>query len=445
MWSESVLLWVLAAAVVGAIVLPYVRQFRRRHAEDVRRKAEAERLGIDQPVAQYPYIDISRCVGCAACVDACPEGDVLGVVRGTATVINAFHCVGHARCEEACPVSAIEVGVGHLKSRRDTPWLNDDLETSVPGVFVAGELGGLALIRNAVAQGQRAATAVARRINGSAGSRQRGVVDLAIVGAGPAGIAAALTARAHGLSFEILEREDSLGGSLLHYPRRKMVLTEPVTLAPWGTFEDEEYSKESLVGIFEEVVERFDLPLHCRAGVQGVDRVNGHFAVRSEAGEQGARTVLLATGRRGTPRKLGVPGEHLPKVMYKLLDAESYEDRKILIVGGGDSAAEAAIGLSRQRSNEVHLAYRRDALFRVRDRNAEELERRFASGRVIPHWNSSVEEIREDSVRLGFSDGRPPIEIANDFVFVFAGGTAPVGFLQSIGVQLGPEAAAAAS
>jgi NAD-dependent dihydropyrimidine dehydrogenase PreA subunit len=155
MVNAEVLVWGVSVAVVAAIVLPYVLSFRRRRHSDRSRKEEAVRLGVDRPQAQFPFVDPMRCIGCGACVDACPEGDVLGIVGGTATVVNGLRCVGHGRCEIACPVGAIEVGLGDLKSRKDIPVLDEWQQTSVPGVFVAGELGGLALVKNAIAQARR--------------------------------------------------------------------------------------------------------------------------------------------------------------------------------------------------------------------------------------------------------------------------------------------------
>lgn len=422
--------------VVALIVLPYVRRFRRRVRQDRERKEEAAALGIDKPAAQFPYIDPTHCIGCGACVRACPEGDVLGIVGGTAVVVNGLRCVGHARCEKACPVGAITVGLGDLKSREDVPLLDDTGQTTVPGLYVVGELGGLSLVRNAVFQGRRIVEHLSEHL--PALSLAEDVLDVAVVGAGPAGLSAGLTAAHAGLSSVVLEREPTLGGSLLHYPRRKMVLTQPVDLPPWGSLDREEYTKEALLDLFEGLVEGHTIDVRFGEAVVNVQREDGHFLVLSASGGiWRARTVVLALGRRGTPRTLGIPGEELSKVMYRLLDAEGYRGQKILVVGGGDSAAEAAIGLARQPGNEVTLSYRREKLVRLKKKNQDALDALLATGKVRPLFGSQPVEITSGSVRLKV--GGEIVELANDYVFVFAGGVPPFDFLKKIGVKFGGE------
>jgi thioredoxin reductase (NADPH) len=435
--SSDTLVWVLSLLVAGAIVLPYLLSFRRRRHVDRARKQEAARLGIDRPTAQFPFIDPTRCIGCGTCVEACPEGDVLGIVGGTATVVNGLRCVGHGRCEVACPVGAIEVGLGDLKSRKDIPVLDPWQQTTVPGLFVAGELGGLALVKNAIAQ---ARTVVARVAQLAPPARRAGsgeVLDVIVVGAGPAGLAAAAAAREHGLSHVVLEQESDLGGTIFHYPRRKLVLVQSVEIPILGALREGEYAKEDLLQLLQDLCRRG--PLHVRFGqrVSGVTRSDGVFSVRSTSGVSLGRFVVLALGRRGTPRKLGVPGEELPSVMYQLTDAESYQGQRALIVGGGDSAVEAAIGLARQRGNRVTLSYRREKLVRIKKKNEERIASLLSSGRVSGLFSSEVEEIRRGSVRLRTPEGTR--EVPSDHVFVFAGGEPPFELLRSMGVRFGGE------
>ena len=419
MLSEPILWWGAALAISAGVVVPYALAFRRRIVHDRERKSEAAALGIDKPSAQFPFIDPAQCIGCGACVRACPEGDVLGIVGGTAVVVNGLKCVGHGRCEEACPVGAIQVGLGDLRSRQDVPLLDAQFQTTVPGVFIVGELGGLSLVKNAVTQGRDVMRTIAAQ----------GARNVIIVGAGPAGLAAAIEAVEHALPCTVLEKEDSLGGSLLHYPRRKMVLLQPVHVTASLMLNKEEYSKETLLEIFQSLVTRHGLDVRFGTPAESIARDGEELVVN---GTLRATHVVLALGRRGSPRKLGIPGEELPKVMYRLMDAESYRGQRVLVVGGGDSAVEAAVGLSLQPGNVVTLSYRREKLVRIKKKN----EDAFARARNIHTlFNSQPLEITPTHVRLQTADG--PVALENDYVFVFAGGVPPFDLLQRAGIRMG--------
>ncbi len=436
--SGESLTWGVSLAVVVAIVLPYVLAFRKQRHADRSRKEEAVRLGVDRPPAQFPFIDVMRCIGCGTCVSACPEGDVLGIVGGTATVVNGLRCVGHGRCEIACPVGAIQVGLGDLKSRKDIPVLDGWQQTTVPGLFVAGELGGLALVKNAIAQARKVVDRVAEVAPAARGKGGGDALDVVIVGAGPAGLTAAAAARERGLSHAVLEQEGDLGGAIFHYPRRKLVLVQSVDVPVLGRLREGEYAKEDLLGLFQDLCRRGSLNVRFGERVQGVERTAEVFSVRSTSGTTLARHVILAMGRRGTPRKLGVPGEELPKVMYQLADAESYAQQRILVVGGGDSAVEAALGLARQRGNRVTLSYRREKLVRIKKKNEGRIAELLANRRIEGAFNTDVEEIGPASVRLKTTVGAR--ELPNDYVFVFAGGEPPFELLRQMGIRFGGDA-----
>jgi len=435
---EQTLIWSFAIALVLAIWLPFAWSHRRRVRADEERKAEATRLRIDRPAGQYPYIDPLRCVGCSACVDACPEGDVLGMVGGTAVIVNGLRCIGIAECEKACPVGAITVGLGDVRSRADMPLLDDDLQTNLPGVFIAGELGGLSLVSNAVRQGRAVIEHVRERIDRGITAKVDGVLDLAIVGAGPAGLSAGLAAQTNELDYVILERERTLGGTVLNYPRRKMVLTQPVRLPPWGVLSATSYQKEDLLAFFEQLVREADLCVRFGEAVEKLEARDAHYVLETGEATYRARHVLLALGRRGHPRKLGVPGEEQAKVVYRLIDADSYRDAKVLVVGGGDSAVEAAIALARDGSNEVTLSYRRERLVRVKRKNQEALDDLLARGRLRTLFSSEVEAIGSGVVSVSVLGGEV-VDLPNDFVFVLIGGEPPFELLRRLGVRFGGE------
>ncbi|MFN0008658.1 MAG: NAD(P)-binding domain-containing protein [Planctomycetota bacterium] len=432
---------VLAAAV---LLLLQRRAEVARLSMDLDEREQAIARGSHRARLQHPHVDLSSCMGCGACVRACPEDGVLELIHGQAMVVHGARCVGHGLCAEACPVGAISITLGDLTERRDIPVLTEHFEsTRARGVFLAGEVTGYALIRTAIAQGTAVADEVARRVQEDRTRGGSGVLDLVVVGAGPAGIACSLQSKLHGLSFAALEQAE-LGGTVSKYPRRKLVMTQPVSLPLHGTLSRTTYEKEELVALWHDVAAKHDLPIRTGVEFQGLDRTpDGTFLVDTNLGRFEARNVCLALGRRGTPRRLGVAGEELSKVVYSLIDAQSYSGRRILVVGGGDSAVEAALGLAEQSGNVVHLSYRKGAFTRLKSRNEARLERALAEGRVIPVLSSEVTLIEEGFVHLR-QDGQE-ILLPNDEVFVMAGGIPPFQLLESAGISFDPSERPAAT
>jgi thioredoxin reductase (NADPH) len=428
---ESLIIWLITAALIIGIVTPYFIKFRKRQKLDQERRKEARELGLDRPKGQYPLIDMTLCIGCGSCVEACPEEDVLGVVFGRAMVINGQRCVGHGFCETACPVGAIKVGLGDLKTRPDIPITNEHGETNVPGIYIAGELGGLSLIRNAIDQGRRV---IEHIVHNERRWQSEETFDVIIIGAGPAGMSASLSAIQNNLRYLTLDQQGP-GGTILHYPRQKLVMTQPVEIPLYGTLKGEEFSKEYLLSIWEEVSNRFKINVRCGEKVERVRRVDNLYEVISTMGIYRTANVVLAMGRRGTPRKLGVPGEELPKTLYQLIDAQSYQNKNLLVVGGGDSAVETAVGLARQDGNKVTISYRQAKFARVKKKNEVRINALVVEKKVRPIFNSNVSEIREKSALIEIGD--EVLEIPNDFVFIMAGGIPPFKMLEEIGVAFG--------
>jgi thioredoxin reductase/Pyruvate/2-oxoacid:ferredoxin oxidoreductase delta subunit len=434
---DTLLTWLIAGSVLGFFFIRYWRTHKRKEA-DAHASRERGALFSDGPKAQHPRIHTDACIGCGACIAACPEGDVLGLVDGKATIINGHKCIGHSLCDEECPVGAITMVMAKPSSGADTPFISEEHETSVPNLFIAGELGGLALIKNAVNQGRDCIDVIAQRIGASnAGSLQKDVWDVVIVGAGPAGISASLRAAEHHMKALTLERE-TVGGTVSKYPRQKLVMTSPVEFPLHGRFSKTTLSKEDLLAFWEKIMQRVDLNIHTGEGVEAVQKdPDGLFTIRTSHRLYMARAVVLAVGRAGTPRKLGVKGEELPHVLYRLIEADHYTDKNILIVGGGDSAVEAAMGLAHQAGNKVTLSYRRSEFSRLKDRNAKRIQEHMASNKIEVLFNSMPMEFRTGNVLIE-TNGQAR-ELPNDFVWIFAGGTPPDEFLKAAGVAFGAD------
>jgi thioredoxin reductase/NAD-dependent dihydropyrimidine dehydrogenase PreA subunit len=374
-------------------------------------------------------IDPARCLGCATCVSACPEEDVLGLVRGKAVLVQPASCIGHGACKDACPQDAIRLVLGTERRGVEVPITSAEFETTVPGLYVAGELGGMGLIRNAISQGTQAVDAIARNTPRGDGA---GTLDLIVVGAGPAGIAASLRAKELGLRVATLE-QDTLGGTVAHYPRGKLVMTAPVDLPGYGKVQLRETTKDRLLALWLDVIERTGLTVETSERVTAVRPLDGFFEVTTERATRRAAAVLLCLGRRGTPRTLGIPGEELDKVVYRLVDPEQYAGRRVLVVGGGDSALEAAIGLAEAKAHTVTLSYRSAAFSRAKKKNRDRLDALAQAGAIDVWLESRPTRIHADRVTVDVPGGSK--ELANDTVIVCAGGILPTAFLKDAGVE----------
>jgi thioredoxin reductase/Pyruvate/2-oxoacid:ferredoxin oxidoreductase delta subunit len=426
----------IALVVATVITVFFLRGYLKGLKErDKRARAALEKgtLFSEGPKSQHPHIDNAQCIGCATCTTVCPEGDVLAMVGAKAAIVNGYKCIGHGLCADACPVGAITMVMASPSMGADLPFVTSEHETSLQNLFIVGELGGLALIKNAVNQGRECVDTITARI--TQGPRSASVYDVLIVGAGPAGISASLRAIENQLNYLTLE-QDEIGGTVAKYPRQKLVMTSPVDFPLYGRFKKTELSKENLLAFWDTVLNRADFNVRTGERVQNITKGPDQIFTVSTANHQyRARAVVLALGRTGTPRRLGVKGEELPKVMYRLIEADHYMNKRILVVGGGDSAVEAAMGLASQVGNQVTLSYRKEQFSRIKERNARRIEECAHRGKVTVLFNSIPIEIRPESVLLEVAG--QVREIPNDYVFIFAGGTLPYDFLRQIGVQFG--------
>jgi thioredoxin reductase/Pyruvate/2-oxoacid:ferredoxin oxidoreductase delta subunit len=416
----------LYCAIILAIIVLYSRKHVKKVETDKTQLQESLQSGLAEPPSLHPIFDPVRCIGSGSCTTVCPEG-AIGVVNGKGVLINAAHCIGHGACLAACPFDAIKLVFGTEKRGIDIPHISTEFETNVTGIFIAGELGGMGLIRKAAEQGRQAVQALRKR------SRGQEDYDVVIVGCGPAGLSAGLSCIHHKLKYKLIEQEDSLGGAVYHYPRHKIAMTAPVVLDLIGSVKFGEIQKEKLLEFWHGVVQKTGLQIGFRERMEGIAKAGEGFVVSTNKGQYTTRSVLLAMGRRGTPRKLDVPGEESAKVVYRLQDPEQYKGQSVLVVGGGDSALEAAIALSEQPGTQVTLSYRSAAFSRVKQKNRSQLEQCEKSGRIRTLLNSAVKEVRAEEVLIT-CEGQVQ-HLPNQAIIVCAGGLLPTPLLQKIGIE----------
>lgn len=427
--QDLLLIWGVGIALTLLTVVPMLLRLRWKERQTETLTAEALRYGLHEPVSLHPVVDPDRCIGISSCVSVCPE-TVLGIRAGQAVAVSPARCIGHGLCERTCPMEAIQLVFGTEKRGVDLPRVKGNFETNVPGLYIVGELGGMGLVANAFEQGRQCVEGIRKE----PAQGPDGLLDLVIVGCGPAGLSASLTALAAGLRFVTLEKED-LGGTVRNYPRKKLVMTRPVTVPGYGKLPVREIQKEDLIALWEEIASAVGLQVNTGETVAALERrADHHFSVRTATAEYEARRVVLAIGRRGVPRKMGVPGEGSPHVAYSLREPEAYRGDRVLVVGGGDSAIEAALALAGEEGTEVRLSYRGSAFSRIKPANHDRLEAALGAGMVEVLMGTTPAEVLPNRVRLEGGGGN--LEIPADQVFVFIGGELPTDFLRASGVEI---------
>jgi len=486
-------IYLITALFVAWVFISYFRKFQLASQQVQQKVDSAKQSGRYEPLSLYPYIDPQKCIGSGACVNACPEKDVLGIMNGRGTLINTTSCIGHGACFLACPVDAISLRIGTEKRGVELPHVKPDYETNVDGIFIAGELGGMGLIKNSIEQGISAVNAIKLRckvlkpsestspeknisesnltqnnISGAisdntisnANLTQDGIsgansnynsynatrsdnnisdiqshpiYDLVIVGAGPAGIGAALRAKELGLNYIVLE-QDSLGGTVFTYPRGKIVMTHPVNLPLYGSVKLNYTSKEELLELWKEIKSKYDLTIRENTKVNSIQKEGELFQVQLQGGtELQSQTVLLAIGRRGSPRKLNIPGELSTRVAYRLIEADEINNERIMVVGGGDSAIEAALML--KDNNKVYLSYRKNAFARIKAMNEQKIQSAIQNNELEMLFNSELKQIEDATIAIEIDGELSSIENI-DRIYIFAGGELPTEFLKNAGIEL---------
>lgn len=426
---ENIVAYSIILIVMIFILFIYMSRYKKRSKITSYKIERAKELGFHEPVSLHPVIDLETCIGSGACITACPEKDILGIVNGQARTINASRCVGHGACFHACPVQAITLNIGTEKRGVDLPHLSPEFETNISGIFIAGELGGMGLIKNAVEQGKQAVEYISKNIKS-----HKAEYDILIVGAGPAGISATLTAVKDGLKYITIE-QDSLGGTVFNFPRAKVVMTSTMDLPLYGKVRLTETSKNELLNLWLDALGKNKIKINEQEKVLNIEKSAGIFKIETSKKVYTSKTILLSIGRRGSPRKLGVPGENKQKVVYRLLEPELIHNQRILVVGGGDSAIENALLLSDEK-NEVTISYRNVSFSRLKPKNLERIQKAIDKKTIRVILNSNVKEINDDDVIISIEGKENYLTIQNDLVYIFAGGELPTKFLERIGIRI---------
>lgn len=426
--------------IVFFLLIPFVGFYvgRRKEIEKKGREQieKAVKSQTNEPLTLHPEVDPSLCAGCGSCTVVCPEGDILKLVDHKAVLVAPTKCVGHGECEKACPFDAIKLVFGTKTRGLDIPRLNSNYETNVPGLYIAGELGGMGLIRNAIKQGVAAAEDALNGNSKAHSDSQSKALDVLIVGAGPAGVAAAMTATSRNANYLVIE-QGSYGGTVANFPRQKIVMSHPAELPLAGLmrFSDNKTSKENLIEYWQNLRSRYSLKVQEGTQFKNLKFENGLFHVETNRGEIKAQKVILALGVRGSPRKLGLENEDLAKVTYNLLDPDQYQQKDIAVVGGGNAGVEAAQYLAKaQLGNRVTLLVRGATFDRCNEENQNIIYDLEKKGLVKIWFDSSVQKISETNLTI--KKAEQTVELKNDYLFVFAGAEMPHKFLMSLGVQI---------
>lgn len=427
---EQIVIYSLTFLLCLAVVAVYLLRKRKRSRIVSEKIEQAREAGLYEPVSLHPVVDQGSCIQTGACITACPEKDILGIRNGKATTINASQCIGHGACFHACPTEAITLCIGTEERGVELPHVNPEFETNIPGIYIAGELGGMGLIKNAVEQGKQAVENMASRMP----KKHEAEYDLLIVGAGPAGISASLAARKYKLKSITLD-QNSIGGTVFTFPRAKVVMTSAMDIPLHGKVKLKETSKTELLDLWLKLIAKYEILIEEETKVESISRKKNYFSVVTNSGkEYSSKMVLLSIGRRGSPRKLNIPGEDLEKVAYRLLEPENIADKDILIVGGGDSAIESALLLC--NNNRVTLSYRSEKFKRLKPKNKERVEKVIEEGKLKVLFNSQPAKINETEVDIILTETGEHLTLKNDRIYIFAGGELPTEFLKKIGLEI---------
>jgi thioredoxin reductase (NADPH) len=432
-------------------------------------KEDLERLAPDAPDYPHPVIFPERCIGCHACVDACPH-DVLAIVDGIASPVARDQCMEDTACQVECPVSpkaCIVINTTRKIKLRPVPVRDPSFMTNVTGCYIIGDVSGTPLIKNAANEGADVIKHIVRELNNGPGPEPKAELDVVIVGIGPAGLSAAIAAKQFKLRYVGIE-QDKVLATIDAYPKGKYIFFKPDTMNSRGTIavEGAGEQREKILESWTETMKNNGVSINEGEGCKSVGKADDgdYFVVQTEKGSERekvsyrARRVVLALGNRGTPMKLKVPGEEMKimrddrtedKVKYKLIDPSVYRRKRVVVVGAGNSAIEAAVDLVAQRDgdqisfrneeeiNEVTLVIRSDMKNDLKFLNKLQVYQCIDEGKITAYFGTAIKEIRDaDVVLMNARTSEEKLTIPNDFIFAMIGGDRPTRFLESIGIKI---------
>jgi thioredoxin reductase/NAD-dependent dihydropyrimidine dehydrogenase PreA subunit len=425
-------LWIPALVIFFLIAYRSMRKRQAMNKMAKRKWKDTVAKKLHEPLTLHPEIDPALCAGCGACVRACPEGDIIKLVNHKAVLIEPSKCVGHGECAASCPFDAIHLAFGTKTRGMDLPMVDGNYQTNIPGLYISGELGGMGLIRNAVKQGRLAAEHATANLKPDV----KADFDIIVVGAGPAGLSASLACTAAKKRYVCIE-QNKFGGTIFNFPRQKVVMSKPFEFPLFGKFKFPQHkvTKEDILGLWRHLRKKAKLRIKEETRFETLTKNGDVFTAVTSKGRLTSQKVILSMGVRGTPRKLGIPGENLSKVTYNLLDPEQYQGRKIAIVGGGNAAVEAARQLAQPLlGNLVHLFVRSARFTRCNEENERMILDYQRQKRVKISFDTVVEEIHQTHLVINHKGQLQRVD--NDFVFIFAGAVLPFDFLRSIGIMI---------
>ncbi len=397
-----------------------------------------KRRGVGQSATDQTRILIhaindDRCTGCDACVAVCPT-NVLSLINNKSRVLRFQDCIQCEACMWACPTeSLVMFPEGTNPPPVRVPEIDVNYQTVVQGQYLIGEVAGKPLVKNAANLGRAAVEHMLQSglRPGEGGDKD---VDVLIVGSGPGGMSAALSCVQRGLSYVMLEKENIISSTVSRYPKGKLVMAEPYETANLSLLPIFDSTKEDMVELWRELLSVVKLKVNMHETVQVVQKQpDGSFMTTTTAGQYRSQRVVLATGTRGKPRTLGAPGEHLPKVESLLEDPDEHRGKAVCVVGGGDSALEAALALS-EAGAKVIIAYRGRSFHRAQAKNRQRIDKTAAEGRIKIKMQSEVVEFAEETITLQMSDGTQK-RYPNHAAFVLIGADPPIKWLSTLGIN----------